>query len=658
MIDISLLKKYNEAYREGNPEISDAEYDALVAQLKKEDPDNEFFKNGIVEKPTGERMEKLPVPMFSLEKVKSVNELISWIKSVRDPEESFYLTFTPKYDGISLLYDENKGALWTRGDGVEGQRSDEWGKAMGIEKMPDSAIYKGVNFELKMPYTWGEAIISKKNFEKLQKSTSYKTARNLVAGIFNSKKPNEFTKYVEFIRYGGDAKGSFLESIKQMFFDMVNQKKGKVQKIEGCFDDDARTFAIFVPSFEMVDERLLDDKLHSLYEEWSKDYNIDGIVIAIDFIKAIIKVDLNERLSNGNPKYKIAFKDPLWSGCADTEVETITWKISKDGKSKPVINIKPVQIGGVTIKNVTGYNAKYVIDNHIARGSVIRIIRSGDVIPKHIATLNYNEVECKKMIVDTLQCSSCGGLLVWDENNVELICKSNNCRQKKIGQLVYAFSVLGCEEFGEPTLTKLYDSGYCSLQSIFCMSEAELGKIEGIGSVLAKIIYNQLIILKKDGVPLARLLTAMNFFEGKIAEKTCQKIFNNIIWEDILRLINNFEIEKLLKELSKIEGISEITAKAFIEGVKNYLHEGNVPVKISYIKEENNSFDGKMIVCMTGFRDPELSSKLVACGHKVVDNITKETTHLIVKDKNSTSSKMKKAQKMGIKIIHRDEFVW
>lgn len=133
---------------------------------------------------------------------------------------------------------------------------------------------------------------------------------------------------------------------------------------------------------------------------------------------------------------------------------------------------------------------------------------------------------------------------------------------------------------------------------------------------------------------------------------------NNVVWEDVLYLVNNFEVEKLLPELCKIDGVSEITAQAFIEGVRTYLNGNDVPVKIAYIKEENNSFEGQMVVCMTGFRDAELVAKLTSDGHRVVDGVTKETTHLIVKDKNSTSSKMKKAQKMGIKIVQRDEFVW
>ena len=84
MIDISLLKQYNEAYRAGKPEISDAEYDAMVAQLRDEDPDNEFFKHSVIEAAKEERMETLPVPMFSLEKVKSIDEVLGWCEKYRE----------------------------------------------------------------------------------------------------------------------------------------------------------------------------------------------------------------------------------------------------------------------------------------------------------------------------------------------------------------------------------------------------------------------------------------------------------------------------------------------------------------------------------------------------------------------------------------------
>ena len=74
------IRKYNKAYREGHTLISDAEYDLLIETLKKEDPENSIFTKGIIEDAPKDRMEKLPLPMFSLEKMKTIKDLLSFMK--------------------------------------------------------------------------------------------------------------------------------------------------------------------------------------------------------------------------------------------------------------------------------------------------------------------------------------------------------------------------------------------------------------------------------------------------------------------------------------------------------------------------------------------------------------------------------------------------
>lgn len=115
------LKELNKAYREGNPQVSDSEYDSMEESLRKLSPDDEFFKKGVAEEAT-DRMEKLPMPMFSLEKVKVVKDLRKWLEKMMS-NGCKEIIITPKFDGISLLV-SREGGVWTRGDGYEGQRSD------------------------------------------------------------------------------------------------------------------------------------------------------------------------------------------------------------------------------------------------------------------------------------------------------------------------------------------------------------------------------------------------------------------------------------------------------------------------------------------------------------------------------------------------------
>jgi len=118
------LIEYNEAYRQGEPLISDAEYDELMDTLKSMYPDSTLLNKAVIEAPKGSRKQKLPIPMFSLEKKKTIEELIKWGDSVGLSSED-KIVITPKYDGISLCVQELDGDCYTRGDGEVGQKSNE-----------------------------------------------------------------------------------------------------------------------------------------------------------------------------------------------------------------------------------------------------------------------------------------------------------------------------------------------------------------------------------------------------------------------------------------------------------------------------------------------------------------------------------------------------
>ena len=113
------IREYNNAYRRGEPEITDLEFDALVEQLYEINPNADWFKKGVNDEVSG-RKEKLPIPMYSLEKVKTYDEIVRWVKSCGLKDED-RLIITPKFDGISLCVDEYNKKAWTRGDGEVGQ---------------------------------------------------------------------------------------------------------------------------------------------------------------------------------------------------------------------------------------------------------------------------------------------------------------------------------------------------------------------------------------------------------------------------------------------------------------------------------------------------------------------------------------------------------
>jgi len=407
------IKTYDSNYRAGTPLCTDEVYDKLYEELVLKFPESSLLRKGVIEQKVS-RKEKLPIPMYSLNKVKSIEEIKQWLKSNNISEKEI-LIITPKFDGISLVVDELKDFAWTRGDGEVGQRS-----GYHYIKMNDRRYgTKGFSF--------GEAIMSKSKFE--QYKSEFANPRNMVAGLFNRDSAGEELKDVDYIRYGSDDNEDKINQIGRLNFLNSIECKYLILRTKEFFELDIETIR------ESLDE---------LYRQWSEDYQIDGLVIDINSSELRRQLGREE---NMNPRYARAYKNPEWSGSAEVKVTGITWNVSKQGKQKPVIQIEPTEVAGVVISNVTGYNAAYIIDNKIAKGSVIKIIRSGDVIPKHIETLSSEDNEISSLMDEICLCSCCGTQTSWDETMTELICHNPECKEKKIAKLIHFFQTLEIEEF-------------------------------------------------------------------------------------------------------------------------------------------------------------------------------------------------------------------
>lgn len=636
------LVALNKAYREGNPQISDVDYDHMVETLRVNSPEDEFFKKGIVEEAT-DRMEPLPVPMYSLEKIKTIKDFRKWLQKMF-AAGCKEIVATPKFDGISLVVDEDDKRAWTRGDGVEGQLSTKH-----FDRMFNG---EGEHPEPHLMHTWGEAIMKKKTFAHLKDSQAdfaYKNARNMVAGIFNSPDGwnNRFMANVDFVRYGSDLTGdksSVLEELKRTFHNVTPFVSFYIEEIMELDDEEMNL--------------LLDEELHDRFDA---EYKIDGVVIEVD--EESVREQLG-RLPNGNPAYAIAFKKEEWCDVYQTKVISIEKGVGKTGVLNPVIIIEPVEINGATVSRATAYNAAYLIDQHICEGAFIEVTRGGDVIPKHLKTIEYNENAYTDMMDDLVICPSCGEPLKWNETNVDLVCTNDKCKEMVISEMVYFFRTMGCEQFEEPTIRRLYNFGYRSVETILESHVAEFQKL--LGKAKGKTVYDQIQKVLTEGVPMARYMTALNIFDGKIAEATCQKIFDAANPEMVERVKTvSYEIGSiaeatyLAKSLEQVNGVGEILARSFVKGLIKLQHIGIYPgVNITYVQTPKTAplAENAMVVCMTGFRDKEMEVQLNKLGHRVVDGVTRECNVLVVADLNSNSSKMKKAKEKGLRIVTREDF--
>jgi DNA ligase (NAD+) len=654
-----LLTKYNNAYRKGESLISDAEYNKLESEYQKQysDIEGQQFLQSLRDTPTDKkRKETLPVKMTSLDKCKSVEEIQKWVIDKTEITKSVDLIITPKYDGISLLVDEENGHCWTKGIVAEqeGQKSDEHFSAMHLSTVP----------RLKM--TIGEAIMRRSTFNtKYSKKVGgkYSHPRNMIAGLFNANEPDPALADVEYITYG--------------------YPRGYCMEI----DKREQVTNLYVPYIMFDSHGLTEIFLSDTFYNWKAElgYDIDGLVIDIN--DADLRQDCTD-MSSGNVGYAVAYKDPSWSQRVTTKVETIELKVSKQGKVKPVAILEPVDIDGVEISRVTVSNMKTATDLKLYPGCEIEIKRSGDVIPKITKVHGYsvpqrdeipNDKEFKEAwqkMIDYLEplnnldcvtefhkeikfCLTCGNELKWDETHTELLCDNNQCPSRLLAKAVYFFETLGIENFGEPSIAQIqHDLDRIHPFDIMGISAGELMSLDGWGETSVGTLLTQFDNLEVVGVPLARLLTALDLFDGKIAEKTCQLILDNTD----LETLGILSIEDSIKELVKIKGISDITAKAFYEGYCDYCNNFSCEhqIKISYIQTpraelKSDTFLGQQI-CFTGFRNKDWEKIIAENGGKIVDGVSKNTTLLVQKDLSSMTSKKVQAEKLGIIVLSEIDF--
>lgn len=636
------IQKYNRAYRSGDVQISDVEYDKLVEELRRISPDDEWFKQIEPAPVAKNRKVSLPIPMKSLNKVKDIQSLQNWAKSI-GLTPAAKIVITPKFDGLSLLHDERTGMAYSRG-GAENEGQD------------CSAHYKAStdikNVDTKFRFTFGEFVFSKnswiENFAgKKSPDTGelYKSPRNTAAGLLNRIEPSKDLKYVDFFRYGVDA-----GSISDLGYKSYEQLYKRL-----CYDYQQLLLYCCIKV-----EDLTKELCQTLYYDWSLDYYIDGLVIYVDNINVWQAVGRQE--NTGNPNYAIAYKDPSFTETFETIVKDITWKVSKSGALKPVVNIETVDTGDCNMENPTGYNAGWIYDHHIAKGARILVTRSGGVIPKILETIeDADNSEEDKLWEKLCYCPHCHASTKWDQKQIELTCTNPNCCGIQLAKIVFFFKTLEAEYMGEETLTKIFNAGYKKLNEILNITFDELLEIEGFGEATANQVLNAISRIK-EGVEVTCLMHASDCFNG-IGQVKAKAILSQLSKEKRFAFYNGcFHTWTDNAELQTKDYFinANITLKSFMLGIiPFYEFIAQNQLKILPMEEAievTGTVCSGLKVCFTGVRDSSLEEFIQSNGGEVVSGVSKKTTLLVVADKSTTSSKMVKAIQNNIPIMTVEEF--
>ena len=625
---VKLLKKLSHRYYYENkePYVSDEVFDKLRDVLEEKDPQNSFlFEVGAPVRGT-KKIDTLPFPMSSFNKIKNDDEkkLNLWLKKYSTGP----YVLSDKLDGVSVqLYKDENGKLffYSRGDYIEGTNIshliDTIFRKIDLNKMPKSCSVRG------------ELIIEKDEFKKL--NTKKKNVRNSVAGLINSKNSidKDILNISKFVGYSVLSPtmcvSEQLDKLKKWGFETVYYKEVKII------------------SKQILEDILLDRRSKSKFD-------IDGIVCVDNSDVYISK--------SGFPDHAFAFKMLFKDTIASTEILDVEWSISKDFYLKPSISIEPVILAGnATVSNATGNNARYIIDNKIGPGAIVRIVRSNEVIPKIIEVLK----PAKKMILPKYKYE-------WTVNEegeeVDMVADSDDPEVLKIVNIklsLHFFKTIGIKFISEGIISKLSDAGYETLVELLDADDDDLIEINGIGKKLVKKIRDE-IEKYFASMELYTFMAASNKFGRGLGERKLKAVLD--MYPNIL--IEEWNKEKMIDKLLKVDGYQEKSAILFASNFKKFISfykKINNIYEISRFmsKNDNHKYDnieqntdivGKTFV-FTGFRDNDMQKFIEKHKGKVTTSVSKKTSYVIMADGGDEGGKVQKAKELGVTVLTKSQFI-
>uniref|UniRef100_A0A6C0I337 DNA polymerase beta n=1 Tax=viral metagenome TaxID=1070528 RepID=A0A6C0I337_9ZZZZ len=601
---VSMVTLANDTYYNTQTTLlTDNEYDILKEFIERKFPKNAVLKD--IGAPVEKNKVTLPYEMASMDKIKpDTNALSNWKQKYVGP-----YVLSCKLDGVSGLYSTEGDVprLYTRGNGIVGQDITH---ILRVLNLPTN---KGIVVR-------GEFIIPKAVFDS-KYASQFANPRNLVAGMINSKTMDAKIHDLHFVAYEliqPHVKPSEqLETLTGLGFEVVQfEKRREITN-------------------ESLSETLLDWRSKYAYE-------IDGVIVANDAIYA---------RKSGNPDHAFAFKMVISDQMAEAKVVDVIWTPSKLGYLKPRVRIEPVRLSGVTIEYATGFNGAFIESNKIGIGSIIQIIRSGDVIP-HIRSVTV-PAEVAKMPTVPYH---------WNETHVDIVLDDvagdDTVREKNVTDF---FKTIEVDGLSGGNVKRIIAAGFDTVPKILHMSKTDFESVSGFKAKMVEKIY-QGIQDKVAAAPLLAIMAGSNLLGRGIGERKMKPIldaFPNIL----LSGESPSQKETMLRGVS---GIGAENARAFVANIPAFLaflEECGLLEKLTQkvvsaptISIVEHVLNNKHIV-MTKVRDKTIIDALARYGATLDDGIGKHTFVLVVKSKEDVSNKTKYAEQHGIPMMTPEEFI-
>ncbi|HET7282413.1 MAG TPA: NAD-dependent DNA ligase LigA, partial [Sphingomicrobium sp.] len=560
------IARHDKLYHDQDaPEISDAEYDALVRENRELEA---RFPQLIRADSPSKRLGAAPTtalakvaharPMLSLDNGFSADEVEEFVARIKRflalPTDAFVaFTAEPKIDGLSCSLRYDRGALVlaaTRGDGTVGE--DVTANVRTIADIPET-LFPGEQQVPDILEVRGEVYMSKADFEALNERQEasggkvFANPRNSAAGSLRQKDPGvTASRPLRFLAHGW---GELSEPLADTQYDAM-------RRIEG-FGIPVSDLLVRCNSVEemLAHYRAIEKARAEL------PFDIDGVVYKVD------RLDLQERLGfvARAPRWGLAHKFPAEK--AETTLEAIDIQVGRTGKLTPVGRLKPVGVGGVMVANVTLHNRDEIDRLGLRIGDRVRIQRAGDVIPQVVENLTRDDPREPYLFPD--HCPECQSEAVSEEGEVDVRCTGGLiCPAQRFERLRHFVSsgALDIEGLGEKSIAEFIDLGWLSSPADIFRLHTHRAELLGREGWKEKSVDNLLAAIDAKRQPDGpRFLFGLGIRHvGIVTARDLLKCFGTI--EELRRVARSEGGEA---ELSSVQGVGPVVAEALVD----FFHE-------------------------------------------------------------------------------------
>ncbi len=623
-----LIRYHQNLYYNGNPEISDGEFDLLWDRLKEIDSGNKLFTTINSEATDGFPKEYHLIPMGSQEKAANPEAFLLWAKKMTF--EDFLVQY--KLDGASLELQYENGLFIravTRGDGRIGDDITANARKMqGV--LPSLVLSSAPGGD--HPFSGGirgEVIMRR---EILNTFFSDKAnCRNAANGLMKRKDGNG-CEHLDFICYdaaSGKAGNPFTG------FSPFHDEKSKLEWLS------SQGFTVVPMRICHGASEVIAYRARVMEERVSLSYDIDGLVVKG------METDPAD-LSRSRPEKQIAFKFNLEE--AVTVLREVEW--SESGATyTPIAKIDPVQLAGTTVQRANLANPNMISSMNLRIGSRVIVTKRGEIIPK-IEALVENPADSQPIIQPAI-CATCGSAL--RDEGTRLFCPNPLCTKLIHHRIEKWISVLDIREFGLNLIRRLYDSSRLqSIPDIYTLTAEELAALDRMGEISAAKVLKSLRAKREISLPAF----IAGFDIDGIGETMVEKLLDAGL-DTIEKLFAASE-----SDFASVSQFGDILAHSLREGLNTLRPEmekllamGAVailpPLKGGLLEGQSFCFTGEL----TAMKRTEAEALVKSLGGSSRSSVVKGLSYLVTNDPASGSSKNAKARELGIAIINERDFL-